>query len=287
MNRPPAFQFYPSDFLSDENVMLMSNQAVGCYIKLLCINWKQGSVPSDIETLALLCGEDGSTMARLWLSLKPCFKANENGRLINPRLEQERQKQINFRKERSKSGKKGAVKLWKQKEKEGKWLSHSSAIVDVNGLAIALQSSSSSSSSSLELELDKEPFVESSDELRLSKLLSSLILKNNPKAKKPNFQTWAKHVDLLIRVDNRTVNEIEEVIRWCQQDDFWRSNILSTKKLREKFDQLWVKMSLKPESKHTKALRGSHANIKKWLEKNEPNGTSGPDDPARKLIPGG
>ena len=28
VNKPPAFQFYPSDFLSDENVVLMNNQEV-------------------------------------------------------------------------------------------------------------------------------------------------------------------------------------------------------------------------------------------------------------------
>ena len=37
MGNSPAFQFYPADFLSYENVMLMSNQEVGCYVKLMCI----------------------------------------------------------------------------------------------------------------------------------------------------------------------------------------------------------------------------------------------------------
>ncbi|WZH38756.1 MAG: hypothetical protein PIR02_08795 [Microbacterium enclense] len=43
---------------------------------------------------------------------------------------------------------------------------------------------------------------------------------------------------LLIDVDGRTVDEISHVIRWCQADEFWRSNVLSMSKLREKFDQL-------------------------------------------------
>jgi hypothetical protein len=73
-------------------------------------------------------------------------------------------------------------------------------------------------------------------------LLFSLILKNNPKAKKPNLQTWSKNIDLMLRVDKRTAEDIEKVIRWCQSDTFWQSNILSTKKLREKFDQLFIKM---------------------------------------------
>jgi hypothetical protein len=64
---------------------------------------------------------------------------------------------------------------------------------------------------------------------------------NNPKVKEPCFQSWAKHIDLMIRIDGKSVEDIREVIDWCQNDSFWLSNILSTKKLREKFDGLILK----------------------------------------------
>jgi hypothetical protein len=85
-------------------------------------------------------------------------------------------------------------------------------------------------------------FADGSQELELSTLLKNLILQNNPKAKPPNLQKWAKQIDLMLRVDKRTPEEIEQVIRLSQQDTFWRQNILSTEKLREKFDQLYLKM---------------------------------------------
>jgi len=142
MNKAPAFQFYPSDFLSDENVMLMSNQEVGCYIKLLCFCWKQGSIPDDIDKIAKLCGEDSSAMAQLWESLRLCFSTSiTEGRLTNKRLEKERKKQANFRLERSESGKKGAAKRWKKQENKDKDGS-------ANKQPLANDSSSSSSSSS-------------------------------------------------------------------------------------------------------------------------------------------
>jgi len=77
-------------------------------------------------------------------------------------------------------------------------------------------------------------FPDDSDEVRLSGLLYGLILEKDPKAKKPNIQSWADHIDRTMRIDKRTPDEIEAVIRWCQQDPFWGANILSTKKLREK-----------------------------------------------------
>lgn len=88
-----------------------------------------------------------------------------------------------------------------------------------------------------------KPFVDTSDEVRLSEKLLAFILEKNPNHKKPDIQSWARHVDLMLRVDKRQVEQIETVIDWCQSDSFWQNNILSTKKLREKFDQLFLKMN--------------------------------------------
>jgi hypothetical protein len=60
---------------------------------------------------------------------------------------------------------------------------------------------------------------------------------------------WAVHVSRMIRLDKRDPDRIEEVIKWCQQDDFWQNNILSTEKLRQQFDQLELKMSKKKGGK--------------------------------------
>jgi hypothetical protein len=38
--------------------------------------------------------------------------------------------------------------------------------------------------------------------------------------------------------DGRTEQEVHGAIEWCQGDEFWRANILSLPKLREKYDQL-------------------------------------------------
>ncbi len=71
----------------------------------------------------------------------------------------------------------------------------------------------------------------------------------NPKAKEPNLKEWARHVELMIRRDNRTAEEIKQVIVWVSKHDFWKTNILSTKKLRDQFDQLWTQMIHRKEGK--------------------------------------
>jgi phage replication O-like protein O len=95
----------------------------------------------------------------------------------------------------------------------------------------------------------KNEFATSSTEYRLSNYLYQKILKNNPEQKKPNLQSWTVHIDYMIRIDKRKPEKIKEVIDWCQADSFWYANILSTKKLREKYDQLILQMKNKPNKK--------------------------------------
>ncbi len=85
---------------------------------------------------------------------------------------------------------------------------------------------------------DKRTYAPDSDELKLATKLWEKILENNPEAKYPNLQSWANDVRLMHERDKRTWQQISNMIDWCQNDDFWQANILSAKKLREKYDQL-------------------------------------------------
>lgn len=82
------------------------------------------------------------------------------------------------------------------------------------------------------------------DVRRLCHLLADLLTARNSKAKvKPDSTAWTDPCRLLLDSDGRSEQEVEQVIRWCQHDTFWQSNIRSTAKLREKFDQLWDRMT--------------------------------------------
>ena len=49
---------------------------------------------------------------------------------------------------------------------------------------------------------------------------------------------WLNAARLLIDRDGITEEQIHAAIDWCQNDEFWRGNILSMPKLRQQFDQL-------------------------------------------------
>lgn len=110
MPSSPAFQFYPSDFLADENQMLMELAEVGAYIRLICVCWKEGSIPTDMRKLAKLVGTAPKEMERVWPAVAPCFDPHPviADRLVHPRLERERRKQAAHKQKMSEAGRRGA-----------------------------------------------------------------------------------------------------------------------------------------------------------------------------------
>ncbi len=91
----------------------------------------------------------------------------------------------------------------------------------------------------------KKVFEADSEAYLLAKFLEKCITENNPKfpQNERQRQRWAKDFDLMLRIDRIDADDIAAAIEWSQDDNFWRSNILSGKKLREKYQQLAMKMN--------------------------------------------
>jgi hypothetical protein len=83
--------------------------------------------------------------------------------------------------------------------------------------------------------------------LKLARLLNKLILIHNPlfKIKREHGLNWAKDIEKINHIDGYSYFLIEEVIKWAQNDDFWKKNILSGAKLRKQFNTLTSKMDAK------------------------------------------
>lgn len=77
---------------------------------------------------------------------------------------------------------------------------------------------------------------------QLADRLLQKILLNNPEHKQPNLHKWADDIRLMMEADKRTEDQIIYVIDWSQTHHFWKTNILSVSKLREKYDQLVIQI---------------------------------------------
>lgn len=62
------------------------------------------------------------------------------------------------------------------------------------------------------------------------------------KPKEPNWAAWANDVRLMCSQDQRTHRQICQLFRRVQGDPFWCRNILSPAKLREKWDELVLRL---------------------------------------------
>lgn len=76
----------------------------------------------------------------------------------------------------------------------------------------------------------------------------------NQEIKKPNLQSWADNIRKMIEIDKRTENQVRGMIEWSQHNVFWASNILSAKKLREKYDTMAAQANRDYKTKQTKTL---------------------------------
>ncbi|NLT94838.1 MAG: hypothetical protein GXW85_04780 [Clostridia bacterium] len=104
---------------------------------------------------------------------------------------------------------------------------------------------------SLDNNKNEPKYTEDSPPYRAAIYLRNRILENNPRARVPNddpgdplLQKWAQEMDRLGRIGppggtrGYSWQEIRDLIDFSQDDEFWRANILSAGKLREKCVQL-------------------------------------------------
>ena len=81
----------------------------------------------------------------------------------------------------------------------------------------------------------------------MAELLFSLHKQADPKAKKPNIDSWADDIEKISRLDGRSYDDIEKVIRWVKTPgNFWFANIMSGKKLRLQFSRLYIEANKSP-----------------------------------------
>lgn len=122
--KPPAFQFYPNDFILDNDLKTMSNEAVGMYIKLLCYDWMNDGIPADKRAIMRLAdynhtdlqGEtrDSGDFDIIFEQIAGKFipHPTKDGIATNPRLIRERKKQKKNKIKRKNAGELGAKARW-------------------------------------------------------------------------------------------------------------------------------------------------------------------------------
>lgn len=88
--------------------------------------------------------------------------------------------------------------------------------------------------------------------------------------KEPNWASWANEVRLMVTQDGRTHKQICALFKRANKDSFWRKNVLSPSKLREKWDELSLKLSvsMKQPTGDSPVARASYQTVDYSLPEN-------------------
>jgi uncharacterized protein YdaU (DUF1376 family) len=107
----PYMEFWVVDWLADEFVTRMTLEQRGAYIHLLCHQWVESSVPTDVNAICDLLGCDGRSKNRMLKTILPVvgwhfepIDGNPN-RSRNKRLHQIREKALAWVETRRRCGK--------------------------------------------------------------------------------------------------------------------------------------------------------------------------------------
>lgn len=94
------------------------------------------------------------------------------------------------------------------------------------------------------------------DVMSLCRLLSDLMVSNGDKEPRIT-QAWMDAARLMLDKDGRDYEASHRLLRWALNDSFWKANIQSMPKFRDKFDQLRHDANRKLEQRQQQSSRGT------------------------------
>lgn len=93
MKALPYFKWFPADAETDEAYVSMSDQQLGFFHRCLNRAWLNDGLPADLDQLAGVMRVTRKYLDTIWRQVGKCWY-EENGRLLNPRQEEERKHAI-------------------------------------------------------------------------------------------------------------------------------------------------------------------------------------------------
>lgn len=87
--KAPAFQWYPKDCDTDEDVRSMNDQEFGFYMRCLNHSWLNDGLPGDLSEVARTLHKTKNYVEKIWKRVGKKFVISD-GRFVNPKQEEQR-----------------------------------------------------------------------------------------------------------------------------------------------------------------------------------------------------
>ena len=202
MAKNPSFQFYANDFLAD--VAEWTNEEVGIYMRLLCLQWINGSISAELDRLPY-------NAKSVWGMIGGKFELGKDNRYRNKKLETIRAQKMTFLEKQKANGTKGG------RPKNNPTITQPFVKTKPNQNLI-------------EEEVEIEEEVTEEVENCYNDCLKFFPEHLHPK--KP--ETWLETIDKLHRIDGVPYDQIVLITKLTRANDFWSKNFMSLTKLRKK-----------------------------------------------------
>lgn len=278
----PYLPLYVQDFMTDESLNECSAESTGVYIRLMCVmhksknygmillKHKDKQTDKQISNFALKLVKqlpyDTATIERALTELLE----EEVLTLDGDTLYQKRMvKDGNLSDSRASAGRKGGNKKQNAKQNEEFACDFAQAKTQANPENEyeyeneTVNENEGTNTENTEngtsrVKRSERNFAPEHQAYKAAVYLDRRICRRVPSQKPADertLQNWADAFDKCHRLDGREWEEISRVLKFSQDDPFWQSNILSGKKFREKFLQLFSKM----QGGNTRAPAGNNA----------------------------
>ena len=230
----PYMQFVIPDYQADTGHL--STEQHGAYIMLLFNYWQTGKpLRNNSERLANVCGLSVERFEEHRPILEEFFEVTDEV-WIHHRVEDDLEQVL------SKSAKARASALTGAQRRRDRRLANAQRTQ-----CYVYTDTDTDTDTETEANAGEKPEHTSNSkfldtDLELAETIFNRILIAAPKTKPPNLNTWANTIRLMRERDGNSLEEIERVFIFANNSDFWKPNILSVSKLREKFPTLHAQM---------------------------------------------
>jgi hypothetical protein len=128
-----------------------------------------------------------------------------------------------------------------ENEKPAKYMSTMPSELKKTAADAALASDDAHEKKNLSLKKKFEKIDEELCEEMLFKIQEQCPTFKDPRKSEKTWNAWLTEMNRIRRIDNRDTASIRQIMKFIYNDEFWCKNILSPKKLRTQYDNLWMR----------------------------------------------
>lgn len=215
----------------------------GLYREMLTQAWRRGArLPNDPRAIQRACGVTPEEWEECWPAVKG-YWVEEDGFLVNLTQQQVYNETVELHERAVVRAKAAANARWNAQA----MLKHKHKDM-LEECPPSPSPSPSLTQTPSKRSVPSERFVAGHPAYDVAAYLLEAIRSHSPNAAvckngRGVLKKWAKDIDLAIRRDDRSEDDLRAVIDWAHADDprgFWRPNLMSGAKLRKHFDTIML-----------------------------------------------